>query len=442
MSEPDKAFIVAQECEEIFDVVETANLARAATLRLSHGSVRAPVFMPVGTQGAIKGITFDQMKTQLDCEILLANTYHLGLRPGEELLRDVGGLHKLAGWNRSMLTDSGGFQMVSLLPLANITEDGVSFASSHDDTRLLLRPEDSMRIQNAIGADIIMQLDDVVHVRTTGPRVEEAMHRSIRWLDRCIASHQAPKSQHLFAIIQGGTDLDLRSHCVREMTRRNCPGYAIGGLSGGEAKEVFWRVVARCTAELPRDKPRYVMGVGYPVDIVVCVALGADMFDCVYPTRTARFGTALTSRGLIHIGKPHYAADCGPLESGCTCVTCCRFTRQQLHKMSKQGGVIGSLLSLHNLHYMLTLMRAMRQSIVSKSFSRFVTHFMVDYFSAEEEQFLSKIEISTNCSSRGTISSERYQDRYIPEWVYEALSYAGIDLRSEIMSLKPENVRR
>ncbi|KJE93636.1 queuine tRNA-ribosyltransferase [Capsaspora owczarzaki ATCC 30864] len=260
--------------------------ARVSRLVLPHSTVDTPVFMPVGTQGTMKGLTSEQVES-LGCQLILGNTYHLGTRPGPALLQQLGGLHKFMNWNRSLLTDSGGFQMVSLLALAEITEEGVRFQSPHDGSMLMLTPEKSMELQNVIGADIMMQLDDVVSSLISGPRVVEAMHRSIRWLDRCIEAHSAPHKQSLFAIIQGGLDNNLRTQCVAEMVKRDLPGYAIGGLSGGEQKDPFWRVVDHCTNLLPENKPRYLMGVGYAVDLVVCSALGVDMFDCVFPTRTA-----------------------------------------------------------------------------------------------------------------------------------------------------------
>ncbi|KAB2609702.1 queuine tRNA-ribosyltransferase-like, partial [Pyrus ussuriensis x Pyrus communis] len=261
-----------------FEVLGRFNRARAARLTLPHFACQTPLFMPVGTQGTIKGLTTEQLE-DIGAQIILGNTYHLALRPTSELLDELGGLHKFMNWPRALLTDSGGFQMVSLLHLADITEEGVTFQSPVDGKRMLLTPEESIQIQNRIGADIIMALDDVVKTTTTGPRVEEAMYRTIRWIDRCIEAHKRPTEQNLFGIVQGGLDPVL--------------SYAIGGLAGGESKDSFWRVVAQCTAALPEEKPRYVMGVGYPLDIVVCSALGADMYDCVYPTRTARFGTAL-----------------------------------------------------------------------------------------------------------------------------------------------------
>ncbi|TTA69414.1 Queuine tRNA-ribosyltransferase catalytic subunit 1 [Bagarius yarrelli] len=272
--------------------------ARACVLALPHGSVNTPVFMPVGTQGTMKGITAEQLE-QLDCHICLGNTYHLGMRP-----------------------DSGGFQMVSLVELSEVTEEGVLFRSPYDGKEILLTPEQSISIQNSLGSDIMMQLDDVVSSTVTGPRVEEAMRRSVRWLDRCMAANKNPHRQNLFAIIQGGLNAELRRTCLDEMTKRDVAGFAIGGLSGGEEKDDFWKMVTLSTDYLPREKPRYLMGVGYAVDLVVCVALGCDMFDCVFPTRTARFGSALVPWGSLQIRHKQYAKDFQPIDPECQCPTC------------------------------------------------------------------------------------------------------------------------
>ena len=295
--------------------------ARCSVMHIGSKHVDLPVFMPVGTQGTLKGLTTEQLE-QMDCQIFLGNTYHLGHRPGQETLRSVNGLHRFQNWNRCLLTDSGGFQMVSLLKFSKMSEEGVIFTSPHNGTEMILTPEKSMEIQNDIGADIMMQLDDVVHTLTHRERIEEAMHRSIRWLDRCIVGHKRTADQNLFAIIQGGLEMDLRQICIEEMVKRDLPGYAIGGLSGGEDKDQFWRIVLHCTRLLPRDKPIYCMGVGYAIDLVVCVALGVDMFDCVFPTRTARFGTALTKYGGIHLKNKKYASDFTPIEPDCECLTC------------------------------------------------------------------------------------------------------------------------
>jgi tRNA-guanine transglycosylase len=357
--------------------------ARASTLTLPHGPVQLPMFMPVATQASLKGLTPEQLEDS-GCRLCLNNTYHLGLKPGKDVLDAVGGAHKLQGWRHNILTDSGGFQMVSLLKLATITEDGVCFQSPHDGSPMLLTPEHSMALQNSIGSDIMMQLDDVLV--TTSPdaaRMRQAMERSVRWLDRCVAAHANPATQNLFCIIQGGLDPEMRRECTRAMVARDTPGIAIGGLSGGEAKDDYCRVVAACTELLPDLKPRYVMGIGYPEDLVVSVALGADMFDCVWPTRTARFGNAITAAGTLNIRNARHATDFGPIEDGCGCV-CCRpggtegalgITRAFLHHNVGKETVAAHLLTLHNVWYQLELMRRVRQAIVEDRFPDFVRGF-------------------------------------------------------------------
>ncbi|EXB86661.1 Queuine tRNA-ribosyltransferase [Morus notabilis] len=302
--------------------------------------------------GSIKGLATNQLE-EIGCQIILGNTYHLALRPTSELIDEMGGLHKFMNWPRAMLTDSGGFQMVSLLHLADITEKGVTFQSPVDGKPMLLTPEESIQIQNRIGADIIMALDDVVKTTITGPRIEEAMYRTLRWIDRCIAAHKRPNEQNLFGIVQGGLDPVLRDICVRGLVDRNLPGYAIGGLAGGEDKDSFWRVVAQCTAALPENKPRYVMGVGYPLDIVVCSALGADMYDCVYPTRTARFGTALIPEGVLKLKNKVMAEDTRPIDPTCDCMVCKNYTRAYIHCLVTVDAMGSQLVSYHNLYYMM-----------------------------------------------------------------------------------------
>eukprot|EP01035_Chromulina_nebulosa_P021165 gene21165-27421_t len=338
--------------------------ARAATIYLPHGTLRTPVFMPVGTKGCIKGLSSKQLKgtwnsEEEDCddvcpEIILGNTYHLASQPGTPLIAELGGLHKFMNWRKNVLTDSGGFQMVSLLKLAQITEEGVKFSSPVDGKEMMLTPEESIKCQNEIGADIIMQLDDVVSsVNPDYDRFKEATARSVRWLDRCIQAHSRKQDQNLFGIIQGGLDISpggLREQCLTEMVARDLPGYAIGGLAGGEDKETFWRVVAHNAARLPANKPRYVMGVGYPLDLVVCVALGADMFDCVYPTRTARFGVALVGNGSIRLKASDMALQLIPVEDDCPCIACKHYSRAILHVMFKENNALASqLLTAHNI---------------------------------------------------------------------------------------------
>ncbi|KXN67802.1 Queuine tRNA-ribosyltransferase [Conidiobolus coronatus NRRL 28638] len=383
--------------------------ARVSKLYLPHYTCDTPMFMPVGTQGTMKGLTPDQLRDE-GVQLILANTYHLGHRPGPALLDKFGGLHNFMKWDRAMLTDSGGFQMVSLLKLTEITEEGVRFQSPHDGSMMMLTPEHSMSIQNSIGADIMMQLDDVISSTTEGPRVEEAMHRSIRWLDRCIAAHKNTDNQNLFAIIQGGLDPRLRKICVDEMVKRDTPGIAIGGLSGGESKDEFWRVVSLCTDLLPKNKPIYCMGVGYAEDLVVCSALGVDMYDCVFPTRTARFGNALTFEGSLALKSGKFASDYRPLEDECPCYTCKNYTRAYLHTLVTRDTVGCHLMTIHNIAFQMRLMREIREAITKQEFPQFVRKFMFNYYT----KFKRNTEVS-------------WTNGY-PTWVVNALQSVNIEL--------------
>lgn len=288
--------------------------------------------------------------------------------------------------------------MVSLLKLANITEEGVRFLSPHDGSPMLLTPEHSMSLQNSIGSDIMMQLDDVLV--TTSPdkeRMRVAMERSVRWLDRCIAAHKKPDTQNLFCIIQGGLDLDMRRECCRAMLERDTPGIAIGGLSGGEAKDDFCRVVATCTELLPDLKPRYVMGIGFPEDLVVSVALGADMFDCVWPTRTARFGAAVTRYGVLNMRNAKFAKDFGPIEEGCGCRACrpvgdgnadgegMGVTRAFIHHNASKETVAAHLLTIHNVWYQLNLMREVREAILEDRYPAYIKQFFANLYPEKEK---------------------------------------------------------
>ncbi|KAK6852605.1 queuine tRNA-ribosyltransferase [Apiospora arundinis] len=407
------AIIASQSSAALtFDLVARCSTtrARASNLTLPHGPVQLPMFMPVATQASLKGLTPEQLE-ETGCRLCLNNTYHLGLKPGQEVLAAIGGAHKLQGWKHNILTDSGGFQMVSLLKLANITEEGVRFLSPHDGTPMLLTPEHSISLQNTIGSDIMMQLDDVLV--TTSPdaaRMREAMLRSVRWLDRCIAAHKNPDRQNLFCIIQGGLDLEMRRECCKEMVARDTPGIAIGGLSGGEAKADYCRVVATCTEMLPELKPRYVMGIGYPEDLVVSVALGADMFDCVWPTRTARFGNAVTKYGVLNIKNSKFAVDFGPIEEGCGCI-CCRkgdgglgITRAFVHHNTAKETVSAHLLTLHNVWYQLDLMRGVRDAIIADRYPAFIRQFFANLYPNKADY---------------------------PEWALGALRGVGVDLLEE-----------
>nr|ACO10794.1 Probable queuine tRNA-ribosyltransferase [Caligus rogercresseyi] len=361
--------------------------ARASVLSLPHADVLTPVFMPVGTQGTLKGLLPVQLE-KMDCRIILGNTYHLGNRPGIETLQSAGGLHKFMDWKRALLTDSGGFQMVSLLKLAEITEEGVQFQSPYDpESTILLTPELSTQIQNTIGADIMMQLDDVVDATHVDPqRFQVAQERTVRWLDRCISAHARPHDQNLFPIVQGGLNPAKRVECAKELIQRPVPGFAVGGLSGGEAKDDFWKMVHVSTDELPKDKPRYLMGVGFAVDLVVCSALGIDVYDCVYPSRTARFGTALVfdHPGNINLKSQKYALDFEPIDKDCPCSTCASYTKAYIHTLASKTPTGCHLLTVHNIAFQLRLMTGIRDSILKDEFPDFVKTFFKRYYPNRE----------------------------------------------------------
>ncbi|KAL0223121.1 hypothetical protein P9112_002511 [Eukaryota sp. TZLM1-RC] len=362
-----------------FTVHKTCGPARCGTLFLPHGPVPTPIFMPVGTQGTLKGITSLEIE-ELDCHLLLANTYFLSLRPGAETLTRQGGLHKLMSWDRNILTDSGGFQMVSLLQLSKLSEEGVQFQSPVDNSVSLLTPEESIRTQHAIGSDICMQLDDTVHTLCSDmERHREGMERSIRWLDRALKVHYESKrhlTQNLYPIIQGGLDEKLRSQSIKLILERKCPGIAIGGLAGGESKSEFCRVVTFCSQRLPANQPRYVMGVGYSIDIVVSIALGVDQMDCVYPTRTARFGSALVPWGQLQLRKAEFKNDTRPIDDDCPCSTCRRYSRACLNAMVNRDDTIAILLTIHNIAFQLRLCKAIRAAIYSGNFNIFCREFL------------------------------------------------------------------
>ncbi|KAF8973241.1 tRNA-guanine(15) transglycosylase-like protein [Flammula alnicola] len=390
-----------------FEVIAKCHTTRARVSRmtLSHGVTMLPTFMPVATQAAIKGLTANQMEA-LGVTLILNNTYHLNLRPGLEVLNGAGGAHRFQGWDRNLLTDSGGFQLVSLSKFTTITEEGALFASPFTGEPTMLTPEESISIQHAIGADIIMQLDDVVSSLTTGSRVEEAMKRSVRWLDRCIAQHEKSgkkDSQNLFAIVQGGLDPSLRDQCLDAMiARRNgVAGYAIGGLSGGEEKDIFWRVIKQCAGKLPEDRPRYSMGIGFAEDLLVCVALGVDMADCVFPTRTARFGVALTHNGPLNLKLSKHAKDFQTIDETCPCPTCGdKTSRAILHHLVTHETAGAHALTLHNIVFQAQVMGRAREAIIAGTFPDYLRLFFAQYFGGAG----------------------------YPEWCVNALKSVGVDL--------------
>ncbi len=355
---------------------ETA--ARVGTLHTAHGVVNTPIFMPVGTRGTVKACTPQVLSDQIHAEILLANTYHLYLRPGHEIVRDAGGLHGFMGWQNPILTDSGGFQVFSLGPLRTITEEGVAFRSPIDGTEHFISPERSIEIQSALGADIIMVFDECPALPNDYAYLKNSMEMTLRWAERSQKAHQSARletapavaAQLLFGIVQGGMEKELRRASVAGTVALNFPGYAIGGLSVGEEKALMYETLAYTAPLLPREKPRYLMGVGTPEDLVYGVKCGIDMFDCVMPTRNARNGTLFTTAGIVRIRNAKYRRDFSPLDAECACYTCQHFTRAYLRHLHVENEILASQLStLHNLHFYLSLARGMRRAILEGSFA-------------------------------------------------------------------------
>lgn len=345
-----------------------ATAARRGRFHTTHGSVDTPVFMPVGTQGTVKGLTPAQLH-ELGAEIILGNTYHLYLRPGMEVVERLGGLHRMAGWDRAILTDSGGFQIFSMRDIARIDEEGVVFRSYIDGDKHALTPEKAIAIQETLGSDIMMVLDHCPPSKETSPVVVAALERTHRWARRCVDA-RTREDNALFGIVQGGLDEGLRARSVDALTALPFEGYAIGGLSVGESSEDTWRVTGYTARLLPADKPRYLMGVGTPEDLLHCVSHGVDMFDCVLPTRNARNARILTRRGDINLRNARFRLDEGPLDETCGCYTCTHFSRAYLRHLDKAKEILMSTLaSIHNLHYLLSLMREARDHIDAGTFA-------------------------------------------------------------------------
>ena len=345
-----------------FEVTASDGAARCGRLLTPHGVVETPAFMVVGTRASVKGLTPAQL-TEAGASMVLANTYHLLLRPGPEVVADLGGLHRFMGWEGPILTDSGGFQVFSLSELRRISEDEVEFVSHIDGARVRLGPESATRVQNALGADVIMAFDECVKLPSPPERVAQAVDRTLRWAQRSLAAHERA-DQWMFAISQGGTDRQLRRRCTEELVEMGFPGYAIGGLSVGEGHEAMVETVGYTAERLPWDRPRYLMGVGTPRDLVEAIGLGVDMFDCVMPTRNGRNATAFVGTGQIKLRNQRFARDKGPLEPGCGCYTCRRFSRGYLRHLFQVGEMAGPiLLSLHNVAYYQRLMAEAREAI-------------------------------------------------------------------------------
>jgi queuine tRNA-ribosyltransferase len=348
-----------------FDIEGTDGNARAGVVHLPRGSFRTPVFMPVGTRAAVRSMTSGAVEA-LGAEIILGNTYHLMLRPGAELIDRMGGLHRFAGWSGRMLTDSGGFQVFSLDP--KVDDDGVTFKSVYDGSLHRFTPEEAVRVQELLGADIAMVLDVCPALPSTPKLLRLAVERTAAWAARQRPVHQRA-DQVQFGIVQGGVDLDLRAESAQRTVDIGFDGYAIGGLSVGESRDEMLPAIEATNAVLPADRPRYLMGVGDPISLIEGVARGVDMFDCVLPTRLARHGTVLTSEGRIQMKNLRFADDPGPLDPACTCETCTRYSRAYLRHLQVVGEqTAGTLLTIHNLTYLLDLMRRARAAILTGTF--------------------------------------------------------------------------
>ncbi len=348
--------------------------ARRGRVHTPHGTIETPVFMPVGTAGSVKAIAPDDLHT-LGAKIILGNTYHLMLRPGEQLIGDLGGLHRFISWDRAMLTDSGGFQVYSLSEKRKITEEGATFQSHLDGSKHVLTPERSIEIQEVLGADIIMAFDECPPAMSERTYMEPSLERTTRWLHRCVKAWNRQRSS-LFGIVQGGLYEDLRKRHAEEICALDLPGYALGGFAVGEAPEQMHAGVAFSAPLLPKDKPRYLMGVGTPLDLVTCVGHGIDMFDCVLPTRSARNSLLFTSEGKLVIKNARYARDERPLDPKCSCYTCKTFSRAYLrHLFVSQELVAMRLNTLHNLHFFLNLMADARVAIEQDRYGDFLKEF-------------------------------------------------------------------
>ncbi len=349
--------------------------ARLGRLHTPHGIIETPCFMPVGTQASVKGISPDELHA-MNANIILSNTYHLYLRPGHELVREAGGLHKFMNWDKAILTDSGGFQVFSLAKLRKITEEGVAFRSHLDGSKHFLSPEYAMEIENALGADIIMAFDECAPYPSTYEYTKKSMERTTRWAERCLKAHKNTEQQALFGIVQGGMYGDLRKISAKDLVSLDFPGYAIGGLSVGEPANLMNEMLEETVPLLPGNKARYLMGVGSPDYLIEGVLRGIDMFDCVLPTRIGRNGTVMTQHGRLIVRDAKYARDFTSMDPECDCPACQNHTRAYIRHLFKAGEMYGlRLATIHNLHYLLNLMNQIRDAIMNDSFLDFRKEF-------------------------------------------------------------------
>ena len=353
--------------------------ARRGVIHTPHGDIQTPIFMPVGTQATVKSLAPEELKEEVKAQIILSNTYHLYLRPGQDIVKEAGGLHKFMNWDRPILTDCGGFQVFSLSSLRTISEEGVEFRSHLDGSKHLFTPESVMKIEEDLGADIIMSFDECCAYPSTYEYAKNSMERTTRWAKRCKEAHKR-EDQALFGIIQGGFYEDLRDQSLKDLVELDFPGYAIGGISVGEPKEEFLRVLYHTAPKMPKDKPRYLMGVGSPDYLIESAIAGIDMCDCVLPTRIARNGTAMTWNGKVVVRNATYERDWGPLDPECDCYTCKNYTRAYIRHLIKANEILGvRLLSIHNLRFLTKLMERVRIEIENDNLGNFKKEFYKKY---------------------------------------------------------------
>jgi queuine tRNA-ribosyltransferase len=362
-----------------FRLEARAGTARAGAFQTPHGTVRTPAFMPVGTHGAVKAMTPDQVSAT-GAEMVLANTYHLTLRPGEGLVQKLGGLHGFMRWPRPILTDSGGFQVFSI-PKKEISDRGVRFSNELTGDAMELTPERSIEIQNALGADVIMAFDECTPYPADEKLAATGVRRTLAWMERCLVAHQRPRDQALFGIVQGSTFEKLRERCANALVALDLVGYAIGGVSVGEGHELLCRITSFCAPLLPEDKPRYLMGVGLPEDLVAAIGYGMDLFDCVIPTRYARSGVAFTARGRIRLTNRRYRRDGYPIDTSCDCTACAGgFARAYVHHLFAANEILSAILvSIHNVRFYERLVQNARAAILAGSYDEWRREFLSQY---------------------------------------------------------------
>lgn len=364
--------------------IDKSTGARRGIVHTPHGDIQTPVFMPVGTQATVKSMTPEELK-EIGAQIILSNTYHLYLRPGHEIVKQAGGLHKFMNWNRPILTDCGGFQVFSLSDLRTISEDGVEFRSHLDGSKHFFSPEKVMEIEEALGADIIMSFDECVKYPETYEYTKNSMERTTRWARRCKEAHKNTDKQALFGIIQGGFYEDLREKSAKDLIELDFPGYAIGGISVGEPKEEFLKMLYYTTPLMPENKPRYLMGVGTPDYLIEAAIAGIDMCDCVLPTRIARNGTAMTWNGKVVVRNATYEKDWGPIDSECDCYACKNYTRAYIRHLIKANEILGvRLLSIHNIYFLTKLMERVRIEIEHDNLENFKNDFYKKYYHTKD----------------------------------------------------------